>query len=796
MMKAIKRQLSYPMTTPTISQGFLLTQHAMDIAGKPQIHCWLSTDNGPVKLVIEGQKPLFFIAKKYLQLALQSLSQANISCQYKEGALKSFRDEEMVTLYFDNIKNYRSATYNLKQDGITSFESDFRLDQRYLMERFICGELAFKGLATEYNGFSLFHQVSVRPAKYSPTLKVLSLDIECSEKGELYSIGLAAADYELVIMRGEAQSAPAYVQWVSDEAALLSQLEIAISQFDPDIIIGWNVINFDFRLLVKRAQYHGKKLRLGRGDSFASWRDSNVDNNGYITIPGRVVVDGIDALKSATYQFSSFSLDNVAHELLNRGKLSHNVHQRMDEINHNFAHDKPALAAYNLEDCRLVNDIFAHTNLLEYLVFRSKLTGLLLDRVGGSVAAFTNLYLPKLHRAGYIAPNLPANGGLASPGGYVMDSKPGLYNNVLVLDFKSLYPSIIRTFKIDPMGLIEGLLAPDDAIEGFKAAKFSRDKHFLPQIISDLWLQRDQAKKDKDSARSQAIKIIMNSFYGVLGSGGCRFYDTRLASSITLRGHEIIQQTAQWIEEKYRVIYGDTDSVFVLIGDGYTNEQAQEIGQEMAIEINQRWHQKISDEHQITCELEIEFETHYQKFLMPTIRNSELGSKKRYAGLLTQGTESKMIFKGLESVRSDWTLLAQEFQQQLYQLIFDELDPKPYILATLEQLNSGQLDHKLTYNKRLRRELSHYVKNVPPQVKAARLADEHNAKLGRPLQYQNKGPISYVMTISGPEPLEYVASAIDYQHYIDKQIEPIADGILPFIDLTFALLTDKQISLF
>lgn len=103
-----------------------------------------------------------------------------------------------------------------------------------------------------------------------------------------------------------------------------------------------------------------------------------------------------------------------------------------------------------------------------------------------------------------------------------MDSKPGLYRNVLVLDFKSLYPSIIRTFKIDPLGLIEGLVEAD-AIPGFREAKFSRTKHFLPEIITELWQARDEAKRQKDAPRSQAIKILMNSFYGVLGSGGAVF---------------------------------------------------------------------------------------------------------------------------------------------------------------------------------------------------------------------------------------------------------------------------------
>ncbi len=213
------------------------------------------------------------------------------------------------------------------------------------------------------------------------------------------------------------------------------------------------------------------------------------------------------------------------------------------------------------------------------LRLRTQLTGLALDRQGGSVQAFTNLYLPKLHRAGYIAPNLPPSGGLTSPGGYVMNSLPGLYHNVLVLDFKSLYPSIIRTFKIDPLGLIEGLQSPDDAIPGYRGAVFSRDKHFLPDIITSLWQQRDVAKQDKDSARSQAIKILMNSFYGVLGSGGCRFYDPRLASSITMRGHDIMKQTAKWIEAAgHKVIYGDTDSTFVLLDENLNHAEADNIG--------------------------------------------------------------------------------------------------------------------------------------------------------------------------------------------------------------------------
>ena len=230
------------------------------------------------------------------------------------------------------------------------------------------------------------------------------------------------------------------------------------SSLDPDLVVGWNLVNFDLRILIERAGHHRIPLRIGRGGESAQWRETrNGPGKGWVTMPGRVAIDGIDALRAATWSFSSFSLEHVSRELLGRGKkVERDADDRLAEIRHNFFHDKPALAAYNLEDCRLVLEILRATNLIDYLELRSQLTGLELDRAGGSVAAFTNLYLPKLHRGGYVAPNLPPDGGLASPGGYVMDSKPGLYRNVLVLDFKSLYPSIIRTFRIDPMGLVEG----------------------------------------------------------------------------------------------------------------------------------------------------------------------------------------------------------------------------------------------------------------------------------------------------------------------------------------------------
>lgn len=797
-----------PSSLPISAHGFILTRTVKEHLGKTLLEIWLTTDRGPMQLITEPQRYVCFIAQPQVHRAERKLRSEEINFESTNLPLKTFQHESVTAFYFKTNSLFFKAKEALKNEAITSFEDDIRLTERFLMERFVYGGVAFLGKpsnqtqAAHTGAYQTLTQAKVKPADYVPTFRVISLDIECGKNSHLYSVGLAATDFEAVIMIGapkpKDEPAPKYIYWVENEKALLLKLVELIQQYDPDIFIGWSVVQFDFNLLIKRAAANHVPLTLGRDGSAISWKESRTPGApGFVNMVGRLIIDGIDALKTATYQFDSFSLEHVSQTLLGKGKAIESVQNRFEHIQHDFIHNKVKLAKYNLQDCVLVNEIFEKTELMDFLILRSQLTGLELDRSGGSVAAFLNLYLPKLHRAGYVSPNRPEGGGLASPGGYVMNSKPGLYKNVLVLDFKSLYPSIIRTFKIDPMGLIEGLAKPDNAIPGFKGALFDRRKHFLPDIITSLWKQRDQAKKNKQSARSQAIKILMNSFYGVLGSGGCPFYDTRLASSITMRGHEIMQTTADWICEKgFDVIYGDTDSTFVWIGNECTNSQADEIGADLAQTINQKWQHMIDDKFDLESCLEIEFETHFERFLMPTIRGSELGSKKRYCGIKRgkQGTE--MVFKGLETVRSDWTDLAKTFQQTLYEKVFNDEDVTDYLIDLVNAIREGLHDNALIYKKQLRQPLANYQKNVPPHVKAARLADEKNAQLGLPLQYQHKGWIHYVITLQGPEPVDFQEHAFDYEHYIEKQIKPIAEGILPFIGLSFDDITNQQMGLF
>ena len=263
-----------------------------------------------------------------------------------------------------------------------------------------------------------------------------------------------------------------------------------------------------------------------------------------------------------------------------------------------------------------------------------------------------------------------------------------------------------------------------------------------------------------------------------------------------MRGHAIMRQTKALIEAQgYDVIYGDTDSTFVWLKKAHSEDDAARIGRELVSHVNSWWAQSLKQQN-LTSALELEFETHFCRFLMPTIRGADTGSKKRYAGMIQEGAEQRMVFKGLETVRTDWTPLAQQFQQELYLRIFRNEPYQEFVRETIDRLMAGELDAQLVYRKRLRRPLSEYQRNVPPHVRAARLADEQNINRGRAPQYQNRGTIKYVWTVNGPEPVDYQQSALDYEHYLTRQIQPVAEGILPFIDDNFATLLTGQLGLF
>jgi len=786
--------------------AFLLTRQWQESPSGNRLVFWFTSARGPLRLVLEQQESVAFFPtaqESRLRNLLADLSNWRVGTT----SLADFAGNPVSAIYFKSQRQLFAARDRLSNKQFHLLEADVKPTDRFLMERFVNSAARLQGRVKGAAGYLDIEQARLTPVQVRPNLKAVSLDIETDmTASQLYSIALYSDQHSIVLMRDEGEDElvaesdtdSLSLQFFESEKRLLEALVKTLESIDPDVVMGWNVVNFDLRCLQEFADAHKVALNLGRNNEPVNWRQSRDGNDRYYAlVPGRVVLDGIDLMRSATYQFENFSLEYVSRQLLDRGKLIDDVDQRGAEISELFHTDKAALARYNLEDCRLVWDIFTLEKLLDFAVERSLLTGLELDRSGGSVAAIDFLYLPHLHRQGFVAPALEQlESSNISPGGYVLESEPGIHRNVIVLDFKSLYPSIIRTFHVDPLALVEGL-KENDAIPGFEGGQFSRTRTILPGLIEKLWAARDKAKADGNRVLSQAIKIIMNSFYGVLGTLGCRFFDTRLVSSITRRGHDIILQSKQFIEAAgFQVIYGDTDSVFVLMGDVGTKDEinkVNELGTRLAQDLNTWWREKLQREYQIESFLEMEFETHFLRFFMPTVRGSDAGSKKRYAGLLANG---EIMFKGLETVRSDWSPLAREFQQVLYRKVFLNEPFVEYIKQIVADIQNGVFGPELVLRKRLRRKLSDYVKNVPPHVQAARKAEEIRKKLQLPALYEHGGWVEYVMTTAGPEPRQYRQSPVDYDFYIDKQLAPIADSILVFQQSSMDKILDRQIGLF
>ena len=786
-------------------QGFLLTRHWRDTDAGVEVEFWLATARGARRVRLAPQPAIAFIPQEQGDTA-RLLLQRERGVELRELNLRDFHHRPVLGLYCRQYRHLLRLEKRLREHGVDVYEADIRPPERYLMERFITAPVSFAGTPDPHDPLLLVDAQLKPVPDYRPPLSTVSLDIETTMQGELRSIALEGCGQRQVYMlgppNGDASGLDFDYEVCETRRDLLDRLEDWIRRIDPDAIIGWNLVQFDLRILQQHAQQMQRPLRLGRDGSAIEWREhGGRQEHWFAGIAGRLVIDGIEALRSATWSFPSFSLEHVAQSLLGEGKAVDNPYDRMAEIDRMFDEDKPALARYNLQDCVLVTRIFDKSGLMSFLLERASVTGLAADRSGGSVAAFEHAYMPLMHRLGRVAPNIGDVAGADSPGGFVMDSRSGLYDSVLVLDYKSLYPSIIRTFLIDPVGLVAGLEEPEeDTVPGFRGARFSRTQHCLPGIVTRVWQGREAAKRERNAPLSQALKIIMNSMYGVLGTTGCRFFDPRLASSITMRGHEIMHCTRQLIEAQgYQVIYGDTDSTFVWLGRAHEEDEAARIGRALVDHVNAWWRAHLQDELKLDSALELEYETHFARFLMPTVRGSDEGSKKRYAGLVRRPGGEELVFKGLETVRTDWTPLAQTFQQELYGRVFRGEPYEDYVRDYVARTLSGEMDEQLVYRKRLRRPLVEYERNVPPHVRAARAADEFHVRQGRPPQYRNGGWIRYVMTVAGPEPLETLdtrRTPIDYEHYLTKQLEPVADGILPFQGDSFARLTSRQGALF
>lgn len=347
----------------SLRQGFVLTRHWRDTPSGIEVEFWLATDEGPQQVRLAYQTSTAFIPAQQREQA-EALLQDERNVEFRGLALCDFQSRPVVGLYCQQHGQLIDIAQRLRRAGLDVYEADIRPPERYLMERFITAPVSFSG-QVQADGLLLNAQIKPHP-DYRPRLKLVSLDIETSEQGDLYSIALEGCGQRQVYMLGKATETDSAVdfdlEFCASRGELLQRLNQWMALHDPDAIIGWNVIQFDMRVLHEHARRLGIPLLLGRGASEMQWREHGSRNNHFFaSAAGRLIIDGIESLRSATWSFPSFSLENVAQTLLGEGKDISTPYQRMDEINRMFVEDKPALARYNLKDCELVTRIFEHT---------------------------------------------------------------------------------------------------------------------------------------------------------------------------------------------------------------------------------------------------------------------------------------------------------------------------------------------------------------------------------------------------------------------------------------------------
>jgi DNA polymerase-2 len=771
-------------------RGFILQPTYRVESGVPVIHLFGRLEDGRSFLVRDRRLvPRFYVERDDAARARE------------KGALRQIPTDQVtllgrpvVRIEVQEPSDAPPLRDRLAKAGIPTYEADVRFATRHLIDRGIRGALEIRGEGREVPGLGLvLENPEVFPADWTPRLCVLSLDIETDPAARrLLAIGFhGCGTSEVLLLTPPGHECPDGAHPFRTEKDLLAAFCARVRELDPDVLTGWNVVDFDLFVLDRLAFRHRVPLELGRGPGTLRLRAQGSQRGArQATIPGRIVLDGIHLLRGAFVRMDDYSLDAVARAVLGEGKTL-SGRGRAEEILRLFEEDRGRLVEYNRTDARLALEVIERLRLVELAVERSRLTGLPLDRIASSIAAFDFLYLAELGRRGIVAPSVRAEAEVVEPqaGGHVLEPLPGLYTNVVVLDFKSLYPSLIRTFEIDPLNLIrpEAGQADPDPILAPNGAGFARRKAILSQILDELLPRREEARRIGDSVKSHAIKILMNSFYGVLGTPACRFFDPRLANAITGFGRDLLRWCQARIEaDGRRVLYGDTDSLFVETGEADAGA-ARAFGERLAATLNHDLARHVADRWRVTSRLDLAFDRLYLRLCLPAMRHGTAGARKRYAGLVHSPGGARVVFTGMEAVRGDWTDLARSVQRELYARLFDDRPVLEYLREVVADLRKGRFDDRLVYRKSLRKAPEAYTATTPPHVAAA-----------RKMAGKRRGRVAYVITTDGPEPADDRRHPIDHEHYVEKQLRAVAEPVLTLLGQDFDDVSGagKQLSLF
>ncbi|AMK14369.1 DNA polymerase family B [methanogenic archaeon mixed culture ISO4-G1] len=507
---------------------------------------------------------------------------------------------------------------------------------------------------------------------FDPGLKVLSFDIENSVEHEfIYTICSVIKD------GGEMRNCDALT---GDEVSIINGFADLIRKEDPDVITGYNIDNYDIRKIMDRAKVRRMKDALPWGRDGSQPR---LVSDRFWRVKGRLVCDAWWAVKKQLRPKQE-TLNAVSMMLLGEQKLDVDPKYMDSE----WANDREKVIKYCFKDAELALRILMHVGTVRKDMDLAAVSKLTIEDVmtSGSSQLADSLLIRAADRNKVGVPLMGARiaGADQIEGGYVHSMTPGLYHWVCVEDFKSMYPSLIIAKNICFTTLCE-----DGEIVSPSGARFmskERREGLLPRILEDLMKERDRIKKqmkqtaDPDEHNyldglQAAVKVLMNTFYGVFASTFYRFTDKSIGAAITAFARAntigIINQVES---EGTHVIYSDTDSIFM---------QSPEHNLEGSVKFGEMMAERFSVDGGT-----LEFE----KLLEPMFTH---GMKKRYVGrIVWPQKEEELLVRGYEIRRSDSFDLQSKMLTELFEMILDERNDEALSMVknTIQDVKAGRVD--------------------------------------------------------------------------------------------------------
>jgi DNA polymerase I len=562
-----------------------------------------------------------------------------------------------------------------------------------------------------------------------------------------------------------------------DDKPLIQKFLSYICEYDPDVIASYGANTVDWTYLKGRTQQLGIKLNFDRGHS-----------EPHTSVYGHVSVTGIANLDLADFmdvfpEIKVKTLWNLAQHL----GISDAGQIEIEDVEFADYWDNPqkcgALKSFGLSNARKVRD--ATRLLLDFSMQLSSLVSLPLDHVMTAAVGFRVEWflIKQAQKIGELIPKRIEQPYRPYAGGLVLSPKPGVHENIAVLDFKSMYPNIMLTYNLSP----DTYVAPKEPDPPSGVWEAPEVKHkfrksppgFYTEAITYLIDVRNQIRQKMKTlnpktveynvldARQKAVKIITNAAYGYAGWVGARWYLKPVAESAAAWGRNIIQSAVKMAEAAgIGVVYGDTDSLFI----NYDKEKALQLQKEIKRELK----------------LDVEIGEIYTRIFFTE-------AKKRYAGLRADGT---LDIVGLEVIRGDWAEVAKKVQEHVLEIILKEQSPKKavdYVQTVIAALRQRQIPlRELIIWKTLTKPPEEYAIKTP-HVEAAKMLKEKGWRL------TGGDKVGYVILAGSGRFYNRVKPYVfakpedaDVDYYITNQVVPAAAKILGFFNVTEEELIKKE----